>query len=349
MSSTLLADFRFGCFNYNVNVLPFDFGTTPAADAGIPGLNLDSTFTSGTAGVLHRAATATAALHLRLGPRRSRQPLQLPARPGREAVPAGRQRHQAAPAATRFKFGVDVRRAYNLRVPSDRHRSGELTFTRRPHARARRRRPRRSPASCSATSARFGRYVSPSTRRARAPVAPLLLRAGYVARQLEADAQLRPAARRHQPADRQRAGQRRLPRPRHRRDSRRRRRRHRPQRRRREHASTGRRASALTYQIDAEDGDPRRLRPQLRHRRLRLALRPQRDPEPAGAVDPAAQRAGELRPRLQPGQRPAAAGLPRRAGDRASSRCRTASSPARCRRSSGRRTSTPSTSPSSAS
>ena len=27
-----------------------------------------------------------------------------------------------------FKFGVDVRRAHNLRVPSDAHRSGELTF-----------------------------------------------------------------------------------------------------------------------------------------------------------------------------------------------------------------------------
>ena len=28
-----------------------------------------------------------------------------------------------------FKFGIDVRRAYNLRVPSDAHRSGELTFS----------------------------------------------------------------------------------------------------------------------------------------------------------------------------------------------------------------------------
>jgi hypothetical protein len=46
-SSSLLADFRFGFFRYNVNVLPFDYGTTPAADAGIPGLNLDKTFTSG--------------------------------------------------------------------------------------------------------------------------------------------------------------------------------------------------------------------------------------------------------------------------------------------------------------
>ena len=27
-----------------------------------------------------------------------------------------------------FKFGADIRRAHNLRVPSDRHRSGELNF-----------------------------------------------------------------------------------------------------------------------------------------------------------------------------------------------------------------------------
>src|SRR5205085_302076 len=47
LSSSLLTDFRFGFFRYHVNVLPFDFGTTPAADAGIPGLNLDQNFTSG--------------------------------------------------------------------------------------------------------------------------------------------------------------------------------------------------------------------------------------------------------------------------------------------------------------
>ncbi|MPY91344.1 MAG: hypothetical protein GEU99_25970 [Luteitalea sp.] len=47
ISPTLLADVRFGWFRYDVNVLPFDFGTTPAADAGIPGLNFDTDFTSG--------------------------------------------------------------------------------------------------------------------------------------------------------------------------------------------------------------------------------------------------------------------------------------------------------------
>ena len=30
LSPTLLVDFRFGFFQYKVNVLPFDFGTTPA-------------------------------------------------------------------------------------------------------------------------------------------------------------------------------------------------------------------------------------------------------------------------------------------------------------------------------
>src|SRR5437773_3394422 len=47
IGSNMTADFRFGWFKYKVDVLPFDFGTTPASDAGIPGLNLDKTFTSG--------------------------------------------------------------------------------------------------------------------------------------------------------------------------------------------------------------------------------------------------------------------------------------------------------------
>src|SRR5207244_9758046 len=47
IGSNMTADFRFGWFKYKVDVLPFDFGTSPATAAGIPGLNLDSTFTSG--------------------------------------------------------------------------------------------------------------------------------------------------------------------------------------------------------------------------------------------------------------------------------------------------------------
>ena len=43
----LLTDFRFGFFRYHVNVLPNDLGTTPAKDAGIPGVNLGDVLTSG--------------------------------------------------------------------------------------------------------------------------------------------------------------------------------------------------------------------------------------------------------------------------------------------------------------
>lgn len=47
LSSSLLLDFRFGFFRYHVNVLPNDLGTTPAKDAGIPGVNLGDVLTSG--------------------------------------------------------------------------------------------------------------------------------------------------------------------------------------------------------------------------------------------------------------------------------------------------------------
>ena len=40
-------DFRFGYMRYRVNVLPGDIGTSPAKDAGIPGLNLDPYFIAG--------------------------------------------------------------------------------------------------------------------------------------------------------------------------------------------------------------------------------------------------------------------------------------------------------------
>src|SRR5260370_27594150 len=46
VSPTWLADFRFGFFRYRVLVNPNGLGTSPAKDAGIPGLNLDSYYTS---------------------------------------------------------------------------------------------------------------------------------------------------------------------------------------------------------------------------------------------------------------------------------------------------------------
>ena len=47
ISPTLITEARFGTYRYKVRVQPGDVGTTPASDAGIPGLNLGTDATSG--------------------------------------------------------------------------------------------------------------------------------------------------------------------------------------------------------------------------------------------------------------------------------------------------------------
>ena len=126
-SSTLVTDFRFGFFRYKVNVLPFDFGSSTATDVGVPGLNFDD-FSSGLFAGLVDIPGTTEQNGFRfgsgLGVNRCNCPLD-----------QDESQFQFVSNTTRFtgnhtlKFGVDVRRAYNLRVPSDVHRSGELTFS----------------------------------------------------------------------------------------------------------------------------------------------------------------------------------------------------------------------------
>jgi hypothetical protein len=123
MSSTTLVDFRFGFFHYKVDVLPFDFGTTPAGDAGIPNLNNDTTFSSGLPSLFMRGNQADMNWGSGLGVNSCNCPLA-----------QSEKQWQAVGNLTKlmgnhsFKFGLDIRRAYNLRVPSDSHRSGQLTF-----------------------------------------------------------------------------------------------------------------------------------------------------------------------------------------------------------------------------
>jgi outer membrane receptor protein involved in Fe transport len=123
LSPTLLADFRFGWFKYKVNVLPFDFGTTPATTAGIPGLNVDNTFSSGLpAGFIEGDRGFN--FGSGLGVNRCNCPLD-----------QDETQWQLVGNLTKvlgthnFKAGLDIRRANNLRVPSDAHRSGELSFS----------------------------------------------------------------------------------------------------------------------------------------------------------------------------------------------------------------------------
>ncbi len=124
LSNTMVLDVRLGFFKYGVDVLPNDFGTTPASDAGIPGLNLDNTFTSGLPFFELNGGTAQMRFGSGLDAGRCNCPLA-----------EHEKQYQFVANLTKLmgtshtvKFGVDIRRAYNLRVPSDAHRSGQLYF-----------------------------------------------------------------------------------------------------------------------------------------------------------------------------------------------------------------------------
>ncbi len=117
-----LDDFRFGFFRYRVFVNPNGLGTSPAKDAGIPGLNLDSTYTSGLPAFTLNG-TGGSSWGYSLGVNACNCPLN-----------EQEQEFQFVDNLTHtfgnhsLKFGADFRFAENLRVPSDSHRAGQLTF-----------------------------------------------------------------------------------------------------------------------------------------------------------------------------------------------------------------------------
>ena len=123
ISPTVINEFRFGWMRYHVFDVPNGFGTSPAADAGIPGLNLDKTFTSGMPYFNVQSPNDGFVLGYSLGANQCNCPLtqtesqfqfvdNLSKRVGKHTI----------------KMGADLRYALNLRVPSDSHRAGELTF-----------------------------------------------------------------------------------------------------------------------------------------------------------------------------------------------------------------------------
>jgi hypothetical protein len=120
----LLTDFRFGFFRYQVHVVPNGLDTAPATDAGIPGLNLDKTFTGGMpAFFINDYGNSLFKFGYALGVNGCNCPLI-----------ENEKQIQFVNNWTKiqgdhtFKFGADIRRAFNLRVPSDQHRAGQLSF-----------------------------------------------------------------------------------------------------------------------------------------------------------------------------------------------------------------------------
>jgi len=123
-SATLINELRFGYMRYHVNDVPNGYGTQPATQAGIPGLNLDNTYTSGMPYFdINNGFGPATQLGYALGVNQCNCPLtQL------------ERQYQVIDNVTKivgnhsFKFGADIRFAENLRVPSDSHRAGELYF-----------------------------------------------------------------------------------------------------------------------------------------------------------------------------------------------------------------------------
>jgi hypothetical protein len=126
LSSTSILDVRFGWFRYKVDVFPNDFGTNPALDFGIPGMNFpEDPFTSGLPAGFINGGAADMSFGTGLGDRVGRCNCPLAQDESQYQVVANYTKMLGSHTA---KFGVDVRRAFNLRVPSDNHRSGEIDF-----------------------------------------------------------------------------------------------------------------------------------------------------------------------------------------------------------------------------
>jgi hypothetical protein len=121
-NASAINELRFGFYRYNVHVIPGGYGTEPATQAGIPGLNLDNTFTSGMPS-FDITGDGGAELGYSLKVNRCNCPLT-----------EAENEYQVLDNFTKirgnhtFKVGVDFRHTSNLRVPSDSHRSGQLTF-----------------------------------------------------------------------------------------------------------------------------------------------------------------------------------------------------------------------------
>jgi hypothetical protein len=127
LSTTSVLDIRFGWFRYQVDVFPNDFGTTPALDAGIPNMNIPGDpFTSGLPIGFINGGAADMSFGTGLGDRGGR--CNCPLKQDESQYQLVANYTKMIGSSHTAKFGIDVRRAFNLRVPSDNHRSGEIDF-----------------------------------------------------------------------------------------------------------------------------------------------------------------------------------------------------------------------------
>lgn len=128
LSSTLLTDFRFGYFRYNPHSTKYDGNVAAADNLGLPGLNTSDPTTGGlpalvfdqTIGVNNAGSNG---IGEGLNISRCNCPLT-----EREQGYQFVNNWTKIKGNHQFKFGVDLRHATNLRIPSDANRTGILNF-----------------------------------------------------------------------------------------------------------------------------------------------------------------------------------------------------------------------------
>ena len=127
VNPSLLTDFRFGWFRYKVFGQPNEIGSTPAKDAGVPGVNTGIDFTSGMPAFNVNGYGSGGSIPFRFGYSLGVNGCNCPLIQDEDQYQFVNNWAKIKGNHT-FKFGADIRRANNLRVPSDRHRSGEFQF-----------------------------------------------------------------------------------------------------------------------------------------------------------------------------------------------------------------------------
>jgi hypothetical protein len=129
LSNSLLTDFRFGYFRYNPHSTKFDQGNSTAASSlGLPGLNTSDASTNGLpALVFEQTIGVNTAGSNGIGEGLNITRCNCPLTEKEQGIQFVNNwtklkgNHQ-------FKFGVDLRHATNLRIPSDANRTGILNF-----------------------------------------------------------------------------------------------------------------------------------------------------------------------------------------------------------------------------
>jgi hypothetical protein len=124
LSPTLLTDFRFAATRYRVRVLPLDFGVPAAEQAGLPGLNLPGR--DDTSGLPELKILGNGGFTEGFGLDNDQCNCPLTQT---ENVFQWVNNWTKVRGNHTIKWGTDIRRAQNVRIPSDIHRAGQITFT----------------------------------------------------------------------------------------------------------------------------------------------------------------------------------------------------------------------------